>query len=175
MPLALAACKSVEEKCGESRAASVAAWTTYVDGLSGEIQAAKDTILNAQRTLKSTVEPRLNDAANRIADQRYIPGSEGWSRGRAVVFDSLCAKDDECSKLKHAIPDAQNTIKDLEERLPLAVAARQALDGNASGAKAAADAAIIDPERPALKLAQAASAQTQEVCAELPAAPDEAK
>jgi hypothetical protein len=162
--LALLSCKSAEEKCAEARAAATTAWSAYIDPLETEHAAAHVTIKSAHTTLKASVEPRLGEAANTIADQRYIPGTEGWSRGRAVVFDDLCRKDSECAKLKHGIHDAENTIKDHDERLGPARAARKALAGSASGAKAAADAAIIDPERPALKLAQAASAEAELAC-----------
>lgn len=146
-----------------------------MDPLSSEHKAASETVMEAHRTLKSTVEPRIGEAANTLADQRYIPGSEGWSRGRGVVFNQLCAQDGECSKLKHDIADAQNRIKDIDERLAPALAAQKALEGNASDAKAAADDAIVDPNRPALKLAQAASAQAEAACEGVPAtAPDQA-
>jgi hypothetical protein len=169
--LALLSCKSAEEKCGEARAAATAAWSAYIDPLESEHKAASDAIKSSHTTLKASVEPRLSETANKIADQRYIPGTEGWSRGRAVVFDELCRKDSECAKLKHDIHDGENTVKDRAERLPPARAARKALEGNANGAKAAADAAIIDPERPALKLAQAASAEAQAACEGVPATP----
>jgi hypothetical protein len=171
--LALCACKSDQEECAEARATAATAWSAYIDPLEAEHKAASDTIKSAHSTLKGSVEPRMSDAATKLADQRYIPGTEGWSRGRAVIIDDMCRKDAECAKLKHDIHDAENKIKDAEERLGPARAARKALDGNASGAKAAADGAIIDPERPALKLAQAASAEAQLACegvAALPAA-----
>jgi hypothetical protein len=173
LPLLLAACKSAEQKCAERRAAGTAAWSAYIDPLEAEHKAATETIRNAHSALKGSVEPRISDAANKLADQRYIPGSEGWSRGRVIVFNELCGKDAECSKLKHDISDAQNTVSDLAERLEPARAARKALEGNASGAKAAADAAIIDPDRPALKLAQAASAEAQAACAGVAQAADQ--
>lgn len=169
--IAFAGCKSDEARCAEARASATTAWAAYIEPLSAEHKAASETIQAAHRALKSTVEPRIGDAANRLADQRYIPGTEGWSRGRAVVFDQLCGQDSECAKLKHDIADAQNRLKDLDERLPPAIAAHRALDGKASGAKAAADSAIIDPDRPALKLAQAASAQAQAACEGVAAAP----
>jgi hypothetical protein len=151
-------------RCGEARAAATAAWSAYLDPLEAEHEAAARTIKGAHSTLKGGVEPRLSEAANKIADQRYIPGTEGWSRGRAVVFDELCRKDNECAKLKHDIHDAENTVKGHDERLGPARAAKKALEGNASGAKAAADAVFIDPDRPALKLAQAASAEAHAAC-----------
>lgn len=166
--LALGACKSAEERCAESRAAAGTAWAGYIDPLTGEHKAASETIKEAHRTLKATVEPRIGEAANKLADQRYIPGTEGWSRGRVVVFDQLCKQDGQCAKLKHDIADAQNKLVDLDERLAPALAARKALEGNASGAKAAADNAIIDPERPTLKLAQAASAEAEAACEGVP-------
>ena len=169
--LALGACKSAEEKCAEARASAGTAWAGYIDPLTSEHKAASETIKEAHRTLKATVEPRIGEAANKLADQRYIPGTEGWSRGRVVVFDQLCQQDGQCAKLKHDIADAQNKLVDLDERLAPALAARKALEGNASGAKAAADNAIIDPERPALKLAQAASAEAEAVCEGVPLAP----
>ena len=169
--LALLACKSAEVKCGEARTAATTAWSAYIDPLEAEHAAANVVIKSAHSTLRGGVEPRLSEAANKIADQRYIPGTEGWSRGRAVVFDELCRKDSECAKLKHDIHDAENTVKDHDERLGPARAARKALEGNASGAKAAADAAIIDPERPTLKLAQAASAEAQAACEGVSATP----
>lgn len=162
--LALGACKSDHEKCVEARAAATAAWNAYIEPLEAQHRAATETIKNAHSTLKGRVEPRIADEANKIADQRYIPGTEGWSRGREVVLDGLCRKDTECSTLKHDIADAENKVKDAAERLGPARAARNALEGKASGAKAAADAAIIDPERPALKVAQAASAEAQASC-----------
>jgi hypothetical protein len=169
--LALCACKSDQEKCAEARAAATSAWSAYIDPLEAEHKAANETIKTAHSTLKGSVEPRLSEAATKLADQRYIPGTEGWSRGRAVVLDELCRKDAECAKLKHDVHDAENKLKDAEERLGPARAARKALDGNASGAKAAADAAIIDPDRPALKLAQAASAEAQLECEGVSALP----
>jgi hypothetical protein len=167
----LSSCKSAEEACGEARSAATTAWTGYIDPLSREHKAASETIQEAHRTLKSAVEPRIGEAANQLADQRYIAGSGGWSRGRAVLFDQLCTQDSECSKLKHDIVDAQNRLKDLDERLAPALAARNALEGNAGDAKAAADNAIIDSERPALKLAQAASAEAETACEGVAAAP----
>lgn len=169
--LALCACKSDQVKCGEARAAATTAWSAYIDPLEAEHKAAKETMKSAHSTLKGSVEPRMSEAATKLANQRYIPGTEGWSRGRAVVFDDMCRKDAECAKLKHDIHDAENKLKDAEERLGPARAARKALDGNAHGAKAAADAAIIDPERPALKLAQAASAEAQLACERVSATP----
>jgi hypothetical protein len=166
--LALLACQSDEEKCSEARTAATTAWSAYIVPLEAEHKTASVTIKTAHGTLKASVEPRLSEAANKIADQRYIPGTEGWSRGRVVVFDELCRNDNECAKLKHDIHDAENTLEDHDERLGPARAARRALDGSASGAKAAADAAIIDPERPALKLAQAASAEAQAACEGVP-------
>jgi len=162
--LTLGGCTSAEEKCGQARAAAHSAWAGYIDPLSSEHKAASETVKEAHRTLKTAVEPRIGEAANTLADQRYIPGTEGWSRGRGVVFDQLCTQDDACSKLKHDIADAQNKIHDIDERMGPALAARNALDGNASDAKAAADDAIVDPERPALKLAQAASAEAEAAC-----------
>lgn len=162
--LAIGGCKSAEEECAQARAAAHTAWAGYIDPLSIEHTAASETVKEAHRTLKTAVEPRLGEAANKVADQRYIPGTEGWSRGRSVVFGQLCAQDSECSKLKHAIADAQRRIEDIDERLEPALAARNALDGSASDAKAAADGAIIDPDRPALKLAQAASARIGPAC-----------
>lgn len=160
----LVACKSAHEKCVESRTAATAAWNAYIEPLEAQSKAAAETIKTAQTSLKASIEPRISETANKIADQRYIPGTEGWSRGRVVVFDELCRKDAECGKLKHDIVEAENTIKDATERLDPARAARKALEGNASGAKAAAEAAIIDPERPALKVAQAASGEAQATC-----------
>jgi hypothetical protein len=162
--LALSGCKSAEETCGEARAAAHTAWSGYIDPLTSEHKAASETVKAAHRALKSAVEPRIGEAANTLADQRYIPGTEGWSRGRGVVFDQLCAQDSECKKLKHDIADAQNRIQDIDERLVPALAAQKALHGNASDAKAVADGAFVDPERPALKLAQGASANAQAVC-----------
>jgi hypothetical protein len=172
VPIALAllvpltACTSPAEKCEGARTAAAAAWSAYVDELSGKLATAKDTVKSGHSALKGSIEPRLSEEATKVANQRYIPGTEGWSRGQGVVMLELCEKDAECKKVKHDIADAQNAIRDLEERLPPAQAARDALEGKAAGAEAAADQAIVDPDRAGLKVAQAASAAVQEACAE---------
>jgi len=153
-------------KCEESRAAAVAAWSAYVDDLSAQLAAAQGAVKSGHSTLRGSIEPRMAEQATKLADQRYIPGTEGWSRGRGVVLLELCQKDPECTKVKHDIAEGENAVRDLSERLPPAKAARDALEGKASGATTAASQAIVDPDRPALKVAQAASAATQEACAE---------
>jgi hypothetical protein len=164
--LPLASCKSAGEKCEEARAAAATAWTAYIDELSTKVAVAKETIKTGHSTLKGSVEPRMSEEATKLANQRYIPSTEGWSRGRGVILLELCEKDAECKKLKHDIADAENTVRDLEERIGPASAARAALEGRAAGAKSAAAQAIIDPERAGLKAAQAASTVTEEACAE---------
>jgi hypothetical protein len=157
-------CKSAQEKCTESRATGIAAWQAYIDVLEGQKTGAKQLVDEASRTLKTQVDPRIGELAKKASDAKYIGGSDAWLRGYHVAFNDACMKDSECKDLKHSITEATALITDVEERLALALTARKALEDDMTVAQQAATAAIIHPEQPSLKLAQAATQETLATC-----------
>jgi len=157
-------CKNAQEKCTESRASGIAAWQTYIDVLEGQKTGARQLIDEASRTLKTQVDPRIGELAKKASDAKYVGGSDAWLRGYHVAFSDACTKDAECKDLKHSITEATALIADVDERLALALTARKALEDDMTLAQQAADAVIIHPEQPSLKLARAATQETLATC-----------
>jgi hypothetical protein len=160
-------CESVQQKCDKARAAATAGWTGYVEALQKARAAAVAVQSETHQKLSHDVELRLSPAAQKLADGRYDRSSEAWRRAHEAALNDACKHDSECSTLKQRNGDAQRTIADLDERLPLARAARAALELGPQQAKQAAQAAIVHPEFPLLKQAQSATAAVYELCGEL--------
>jgi hypothetical protein len=104
-------------------------------------------------------------AAQKVADSRYDRSAEAWLRASKTAFIELCGKDAECSAQRDQRVQAVATLDDVKDRLPLAIAARDATRGEVSLSIAASKAAIIDPERPELKASQQLTAALVEPCA----------
>lgn len=166
---ACAGCKSARERCELARSAASTAFGGYVDELDQKRGAIAESIEKSKRTLMKEVEPRIAGAARANADRLYQAGSDAWMRGYHVAHSDLCMKDRECSRLKHGLAQSESALKDLDERLSLARAALTAIDEDLAKAKARAQAAILDPERPSLKAAQAAVDEALSQCKDVPA------
>jgi hypothetical protein len=171
--LTLTACGNAAEECATARAAALTAWSAYTGELTTERDKAKAKIDEAHRTLRTVIDPRIDAEAKKAADRLYASGSDEWVRGLRSHQTGACRKDAECTALKHGIAEAQASIEDLVERLALAEKAQDATRGETAAAHSASTAAIIDPPRPALKTAQAATARLVEACEGVPVKPAE--
>lgn len=150
----LCACKSVEQKCDEARAAAQNAWEGYTGALERARNAALGTQREAHAKLSREVEQRLAPAAQKLADGRYDRSNGAWLRAYQSAYHEACVKDGECNKLTHDNAEATAALEDLAERLVLARAAREAGGGEVARAQEASKAVIVHPEYPQLKLAQ---------------------
>jgi hypothetical protein len=166
-------CESAEEKCGKARGAAAAAWNAYVGQLEQAQAAAKKAQIEANQKLGGEVERRLSPGAQKLADSRYERSDEAWVRAHRAALNEACRQDAECSRLNESNAQAGVTLADLDERLPLARAARDAVVGTGATrsvvdwpavTKAAADV-ILHPEYPALKQAQELTRELPERCA----------
>jgi hypothetical protein len=170
----VAGCESAEQKCANARNAALADWSAYVQTL----EQARAKALEVQKTaaikLSEDVDKRLLPVAQHAADRRYPRSSEAWLRASKSAYNDLCAADSECSAQKHQSFEAGVALEELDERLVLARAARDAMPGDTDGASRASAAALLHPEYPQLKQAQARVVELRERCQGLPAARDEA-
>lgn len=164
----LAGCESAVEKCKKARAAAHDGWATYVGALEGVRDATTKTQASAHQHMTTVVEPRLMPEAQKLADTRYDRSAEAWLRASKTAFTDLCGKDPECSALRDQRMQANATLEDVNERLPLAMAARDATRRELDAALSTSKAAIIDPERPALKAAQQLTLALAEQCEGVP-------
>lgn len=166
-------CESAEHKCASARSAALDGWNGYIQSL----EAARAKAVEVQRDsgikLTAMLDKRLLPAAQQRATSRYNPGSEAWLRASQIALNDLCAQDKECKAAKDASAQAVSDIDDLDERLVLVRAARDAARGDSAAASKAASAAILHPEYPQLKQAQARVVELQERCAGLPVPHDE--
>ena len=169
----LAGCESAAVKCQKGRDAAHAAWAAYVSELEGARDAATKTQADIHSRLNGVVEPRSMPEAQKAADARYDRSAEAWLRASKTAFIELCGKDSECSGLRDQRVQSNATLEDVKERLPLALAARDATRRELDAALGASKAAIIDPERPRLKTAQQLTLALAEVCEGVP--PGDAK
>lgn len=161
-------CESSEQKCANARAAALNEWDAYLLVL----EEARTEAASRQRMagLKLMgIDARLAPRARALADTRYPQGSEAWLRANTSAHNELCGADPECKAQREQRYQADDAIKDLDERLTLVRAARNAAEGDAEGAKRASAAVILHPEFPQLKQAQALSGVLVERCAGLPA------
>jgi len=164
----LAGCESAQEKCAKARSAAHDGWAAYVSALEAVRDATTKTQADVHHKLTTVVEPRLMPEAQKLADSRYDRSTEAWLRASKTAFTELCAKDAECSGLRDQRVQANAALEDVNERLPLAIAARDATRREVSAAESASKAAIIDPERPALKAAQQLTLALAEQCEGVP-------
>ena len=164
----LAGCQSAAEKCSKARDAAHAGWAAYVGALEAVRAATVKTQADVHHQMTSVVEPRLMPEAQKIADTRYDRSAEAWLRASKTAFTELCGKDTECNTLREQRMQANATLGDMDERLPLAVAARDAQRAAVAAALEASKGAVIDPERPALKAAQQLTLALAEQCEGVP-------
>jgi hypothetical protein len=164
----LAGCQSAAEKCSKARNAANESWAGYVAALEAVRAAAVKTQTDVQQRMTSVVEPRLMPEAQKIADGRYDRSAEAWLRASKTAFTDLCGKDTECNALREQRMQANATLGDMDERLPLAIAARDAQRGAVEAALDASKGTVIDPERPALKAAQQLTLALAEQCEGVP-------
>jgi hypothetical protein len=169
-----AACESAEAKCLAARGAAVGEWNNYVLAL----EQARARALAVQKTaavkLRDDVDKRLLPIAQQRADGRYPRSSEAWLRASKSAYNDLCAADGECSVQKRNSLEAGVELGDLDERLALARLARDAADDDVEAAARASAAAILHPEYPQLKQAQARIGELRERCQQQSAERDEA-
>ena len=161
----LLGCASAEEKCEAARGAALAEWNGYVQALEQERATAVAERKNARLQLTDDVDKRLMPLAQQRADARYPRSSEAWLRANKSAYHDLCTADEVCRTQKERELQAGDTLRDLDERLVLARAARDAARGDVDGASRASAAAILHPEYPQLKQAQARVAELRERCA----------
>jgi hypothetical protein len=164
----LVGCESAEEKCAKARNAAHDGWAAYVSALEGVREATVKGQADGHKQLTTVVEPRLMPEAQKLADTRYDRSSEAWLRASKTAFTELCSKDAECSTLRDARVQANATLEDVNERLPLAIAARDATRRAVDAAESASKAAIVDPDRPAWKAAQQLTLALREQCEGVP-------
>ncbi len=161
-------CESAEEKCGKVRDAAASAWNEYVATLEKARARAALGASEAHDKLTREVELRLSPGAQKVADGKYDRSSEAWGRAHAIALNDACAKDSECRTLKRKNADAQASMTDLDERLPLARAAQAAARGAADEAAKAAAATLVHPEYPQLRQARELTAQAVKLCEDVP-------
>ena len=164
----LAGCESAAVKCQKGRDAAHAAWAAYISELEATRDVATKTQVDVHSRLNGVVEPRLMPEAQKAADARYDRSAEAWLRASKTAFTELCGKDTECNTLREQRMQANATLGDMDERLPLAVAARDAQRAAVAAALEASKGAVIDPERPALKAAQQLTLALAEQCEGVP-------
>jgi hypothetical protein len=168
------ACESAEAKCLAERGAAVGEWNGYILAL----EQARARALEAQTTaaikLRDDIDKRLLPVAQQRADGRYPRSSEAWLRASKSAYNDLCAADREGSVQKRNSLEAEVELGDVDERLALARLARDAADGDVEAAARASAAAILHPEYPQLKQAQARVSELRERCQQQPAERDEA-
>jgi hypothetical protein len=169
-----AACESAEAKCLAARGAAVGEWNGYVLALEQARARALEVQKTAALALRDDIDRRLLPVAQQRADARYPRSSEAWLRASKSAYNDLCSADGECSIQKRKNLEAGAEISDLDERLALARFARDAADGDVESAARASAAAILHPEYPQLKQAQARVGALRERCDQQPTQPDEA-
>jgi hypothetical protein len=169
----LLGCESAEHKCATARSAALDEWNGYVQLLETARAKAAAVQRDSGVKLSGPIDKRLLPIAQQRANAKYNPGSEAWLRASQIALNDLCAADHECKTAKDDVAQAKSDIEDLDERLGLARAARDAARGDIANASKAASAAILHPEYPQLKQAQAKVAVLTELCAGLPVPKDE--
>ncbi|HMI90665.1 MAG TPA: hypothetical protein VK509_04845 [Polyangiales bacterium] len=172
--LALAGgCESAEQKCAAARGAALGEWNGYVQALEQARDKALATQKSAAVQLREDVDKRLLPIAQLRADTRYPRSSEAWLRASKSAYNELCTADATCSAQKRDSFEAGVALDDLDERLALARAARDAMRGDSQAASQASAATILHPEYPQLKQAQARVSELRERCPGQTAARDE--
>lgn len=166
-------CQTAEEKCEQARTAALSEWDGYLQVL--EQGRAKAAAAQKAAAIKLVaLDSRILPLARQRADARYPRHSGAWLRANTIAYNELCAADAECSEQKHKQFEAGVALADLDERLALARAARDAARGDGEGAAKASAAAILHPEYPQLKQAQARVGELRERCQGLQPAAGEA-
>jgi hypothetical protein len=163
LPLA-GGCESAEQKCAAARGAALSEWNGYVQVLEQAHAKALASQKNAAQQLREDADKRLMPIAQQRADARYPRSSEAWLRASKSAYNDLCAADASCSAQKRQSFEAGVALGDLDERLVLARAARDAMRGDTQQASQASAAAILHPEYPQLKQAQALVTELRERC-----------
>jgi hypothetical protein len=161
-------CQSARQKCDEARTAAQGVWAGYVAALERAHAAALQTRGDSRAKLEGDVERRLAPGAQNSADSRYDRSSSAWLRAYQSAYHDACTADAECAGLTQKNIDAKAAVEDLDERLGLARAARDAAGGDLQRAATAAAAVIVHPEYPQLKQAQLLTRTMQDRCKGLP-------
>jgi hypothetical protein len=169
----LLGCETAEHKCATARSAALDEWSNYVRLLETARAKAAQVQRDSGIKLSGPIDKRLLPIAQQRATAKYNAGSEAWLRASQIALNDLCAADSECKTAKENAAQAKSDIDDLDERLGLARAARDAARADVASASKASSAAIIHPEYPQLKQAQAKVAVVAELCAGLPVPKDE--
>lgn len=162
--LGLVACKKPVPSCDEAKTQARAAWGAYTDALEHAKAAWSARQNDAQTRLSGEIDQRLAALARKAADARYDHSSSAWLSAYQSAYHDACTADLDCKRLTQLKLDSKAAIDDLDERLVLARAAFVTADGDPERARQTAEAAIVHPEFPQLKQAQALTHAAYATC-----------
>ncbi|HEX2678205.1 MAG TPA: hypothetical protein VHM19_16235 [Polyangiales bacterium] len=142
--VALAACKSAEQKCAEARGTANAAWDGAISFANDGVTRAKAVRSKAELTITREIEPRISNAAMAAAAAQYDRNTDAFQRAYVAAQSALCLADKQCTQVKHEDAEARDQQHDLEALLASIRGVLDAMPRDPALAKQLSDAIVVD-------------------------------